>query len=175
MRCRLAVSLVAWALAGCAIGVAAVAGGPALVGMRSFAVLSGSMEPVLSTGDVVVVQPVTPRAVRVGDIVTFTDPQRRERRITHRVRSVHITGERARFVTKGDANDSAERWQMDADGKLGRAVYRIPAVGYAFARLGDPPARIAFVVVPAVLLAILELVRIWRPRRRPPEVSDVAA
>lgn len=173
MRARAAAVLVAYAFAGLAIGTAVVAGGPVLVGMRSFAVLSGSMEPVLSTGDVVVDEPIGPRQVRVGDVVTFADPDHRGRRITHRVRSVRITGARARFVTKGDANDSAERWEMDADGRLGRVLYRVPSVGYLVARLGDPRAKLALIVVPAALLALLELVRIWRPRE--PEAVDVAA
>jgi signal peptidase len=141
--------------------------------MRSFAVLSGSMTPVLSTGDVVVDEPIGPREVRVGDIVTFADPDHRGRRITHRVRSIHISGARARFVTKGDANDTVERWDMEANGRLGRVVYRVPAVGYVLVHLGDPRAKIALIVVPAALLALLELVRIWRPRE--PEAVDVAA
>ena len=173
MRTRAAAVLVAYALAGMAIGTAAVVGGPVLFGMRSFAVLSGSMEPLLSTGDVVVDEPIGPRQVRVGDVVTFADPGHRGRRITHRVRSVHITGARARFVTKGDANDSVERWDMDAHGRLGRVVYRVPMVGYLVAHLGDPRAKLALIVVPAALLALLELARIWRPRR--PEPVDVAA
>ena len=173
MRARAAAVLAAHALAGLAIGTAMVAGGPVLFGMRSFAVLSGSMEPVLSTGDVVVDEPIGPRQVRVGDVVTFADADHRGRRVTHRVRSVHIVGARARFVTKGDANDSPERWQMDANGRLGRVVYRVPMVGYLVARLGDPRAKLALIVVPAALLALLELVRIWRPRE--PEPADVAA
>jgi len=173
VRARAVAVLVAYAFAGLAIGTAAVAGGPVLFGMRSFAVLSGSMEPVLSTGDVVVDDPIGPREVRVGDVVTFADSDHRGRRITHRVRSIHITGTRARFVTKGDANDSVERWDMDANGRLGRVVYRVPAVGYLLMRLGDPRAKLALIVVPAFLLALLELVRIWRPRE--PEAVDVAA
>jgi signal peptidase len=175
VRTRAALALAAYALAGFAVGTALVAGGPVLFGMRSFAVLSGSMEPVLSTGDVAVDRTVSPREVRVGDVVTYVDPERQGRRITHRVRSVHIAGNRARFVTKGDANDAGERWEMSADGRLGRVTYRVPMVGYVLARLGDPRAKVALLVVPALLLAILELVRIWRPRRREPEAADVAA
>ena len=164
MRARAAAILAAHVLAGLAIGTAVVAGGPVLLGMRSFAVLSGSMEPVLATGDIVVDEPIGPRQVRVGDVVTFSDPERPGRRITHRVRSVRFAGARARFVTKGDANDSVERWDMDANGRLGRVVYRVPAVGYVLACLGDPRAKFALIVLPAALLALLELARIWRPR-----------
>ena len=175
MRARTAAVLVACTLAGFAIGIAAATGGPVLFGKRSFVVLSGSMEPVLSTGDVVIEQPVAPRDVRVGDVVTFNDPDQAGRRITHRVRSVHFAGGRARFVTKGDANDTSEHWEMDAGGRLGRVAYRVPLVGYGIVRLSDPAAKFALVMVPALLLALLELGRIWRPREREAEAVDAAA
>ena len=174
-RLRAGVRAMAWAMAGIAVGLALACGGPVLVGMRSLTVLSGSMEPVLSTGDVVVEEVVRPQEVRVGDVITFTDPSDPNRRITHRVRSVRLDGSRARFTTKGDANDSVEKWETDTGGRLGRVVYRVPLVGFAFARLGDPRARLGLVVVPAALLALIELGRIWRPRRRDGEVRDVAA
>jgi signal peptidase len=174
MRARGALALVAWVVAGYAVGLALATGGPVPFGMQSLTVLSGSMEPVLSTGDVVVERKVRATDVRVGDIVTYNDPDRRGRRITHRVRSIRIDGARARFVTKGDANDSVERWEIDAHGHLGRVAYRVPLVGYGLARLNGPRAKLLLVVVPALLLAMLELVRIWRPRAREPEVADAA-
>jgi signal peptidase len=174
MRLRAVAVLVVWLVAGCALGLALTTGGPVLVGMRSFAVLSGSMEPVLSTGDIVVEKPVRATDVRVGDVVTYNDPDERGRRITHRVRSVHLSGSHARFVTKGDANDSVERWQMDSGGTVGRVVYRVPLVGYGIARLNGPAAKLVLVIVPALVLALLELIRIWRPPGREPEAVDAA-
>jgi signal peptidase len=175
MRTPAALVLVVWALGGFAIGLAMAAGGPVPFGMRSFTVLSGSMEPVLSTGDVIVEKPVRASEVRVGDIVTFNDPEHRGRRITHRVRSVRIERSRARFVTKGDANDSVERWETGADGTLGRVTYRIPLIGYGIARLSGPGAKLFLVMVPALLLAALELVRIWKPKPREPGATDATA
>ena len=175
MRTRAALVLCVWLIAGFAIGLALSTGGPVPFGMRSFAVLSGSMEPVFSTGDIVVEKTVTARNVRVGDIVTYNDPKERGRRITHRVRSMHIVDGKASFVTKGDANDSVEKWQMEPDGRLGRVVYHVPLVGYGIARLGGPQAKVFLVAVPAVLLALIELIRIWRPKPRDGESADAVA
>ena len=75
---------------------------------RPLTVLSGSMEPTLQTGDVVVAKRVEPGDVRIGDVVTYRSPT--GRLVTHRVRALHQTGERFVFVTKGDANNSTERW-----------------------------------------------------------------
>ena len=44
-------------------------------GSRRFAVLSGSMEPTIATGDVVVVDKIAPLEARVGDVVTFRSPE----------------------------------------------------------------------------------------------------
>ena len=71
---------------------------------------------------------------------------------------------------------SVERWQIDTGGTVGRVTYRIPLIGYGIARLSGPQAKVLLVIVPALLLAALELVRIWRPKPRAPEASaDVAA
>jgi signal peptidase len=129
------------------------------------------MQPLLGVGDVVVTRPVAAYEVRVGDVITFADSQR-EALVTHRVRSMHIAGSRVSIVTRGDANDASERWTVDANGRVGRVVYHLPLVGYALAWTHGRDARLLLVVFPALLLAAIELRRIWRPRR--PETVDAA-
>jgi len=50
---------------------------------------------------------------------------------------------------------------------VGRVVYHLPLVGYGLVWTHGRWARLLLVVVPAVLLGIIELGRIWRPK--PPE------
>ena len=160
------------ALAFVMLGVVAVLAvavlAPYAGGGRSYSVMSGSMEPRIHTGDVVADARVAVRDVVVGDIVTFPDPQTRGRLITHRVRSIRIHGDRASVVTKGDANTSTEHWSIAAGGSLGRVDYRVAKAGYVLAFTRRPEGRIVLVVIPALLLALLELTRIWG--RRPGEV-----
>ena len=113
MSCRAATVLLIWAIGGFAIGLAAAAGGPVLFGMKSFAVLSGSMEPVLSTGDIVVEDRARATSGWATSSPTTTPTTAAAGSPTASARSTSRGG-RARFVTKGDANDSAERWQIDA-------------------------------------------------------------
>ena len=106
---------------------------PYLFGERSLTVLSGSMEPQLHVGDVVVVDQVPPLDVRVGDIVTFRDPEDASRLITHRVREIDVNGSDVAFVTKGDANTSVEHWKIntrrhDRPRALPRVAPRLPHV-----------------------------------------------
>jgi len=145
--------------------VAAVA--PQLAGYRSFTVRSGSMTPAIETGDVVVTSPISPLGARVGDVVTFVDPEGTGKLFSHRVQSVRAVGGEVAFVTRGDANTSTERWRVPADGSIGRVAYRIPKVGYALSYIDSAPARLALIAIPALLLLWTALARIWRPAPEP--------
>lgn len=136
---------------------------PYVFGSRSLTVLSGSMEPALHVGDVVVVEKVLPLDVRVGDIVTFRDPADASRLITHRVREIDVEGRNVGFVTKGDANTSVEHWSTDRDGTIGRVRFHVWRLGYLMFWIRSPLGRLALVVLPALLLGAFELRRIWRP------------
>ena len=171
-RTRTVTALVLWLVFGLAAGTVLAAGAPVLFGYRSFTVLSGSMQPLLDVGDVVVTKPVVARDVRVGDVITFPDEEREEL-VTHRVRSIQLVGERASIETRGDANDASEQWSVASDGSVGRVAYHLPLVGYALVWTHGRWARILLIVIPALLLAAIELRRIWRPRE--PEVADAAA
>ncbi|MEA2458503.1 MAG: signal peptidase [Thermoleophilaceae bacterium] len=166
--------LVLWMFIGLTGGLALAAGAPALFGYHSFTVLTGSMVPTLGVGDVVVTKPIAARDARVSDVITFPDPENRTRLITHRIRSIHMAGERAMVVTQGDANNHAEHWAIAQTGTVGRVTYHLPLIGYALVWTRGRFARLGLVVIPALLLGMLELGRIWRPRRPEHEAFDAA-
>jgi signal peptidase I len=161
-------------LLGVGLGIFGVIVAPSLVGGRSLTVLSGSMEPALHVGDVVIDSRVSPADVRVGDIVTFSDPEGTGKLITHRVRRVRISEGTATVVTKGDNTNAVERWDVPASGSVGRVEYRVPLLGFLVFWLHGPLGRLGLIVVPALLLAGFELWRIWRPQR-PRHLGDAPA
>lgn len=154
---------VGWILVGAAAAVLLAVAWIVPFGGRALSVMSGSMSPAIETGDVVVSRGVSPLEIRRGDVITFRDPTDAERLITHRVKEIQITGGEARFVTKGDANNSAERWTVPAEGEVGLVLYRLPKLGYALVWLGNPLAKLLLVALPALLLGGYELRRIWAP------------
>jgi signal peptidase I len=158
-------TLAIWAALGLGAGLLAAIALPLAFGQRPLTVLSGSMEPTLSTGDVVVVKRIRPAQAGVGDVVTFRDP--RGRLVTHRVRAVRERSGRFEFVTKGDANNASERWTLGPDGELSRAVFRVPLAGRVLSVTSSPHGRIVLVVIPLLLLGAFEIRRIWRPREAP--------
>lgn len=149
---------------GFAIVLAAAVTVPVVAGYRSFPVLSGSMAPTLRVGDLIVESRIRPTDLHVGDIVTFRDPEATSRLLTHRVRTFHVRGGRVDVVTRGDANEDAERWSIPVTGQIGRVEYHIPRLGYVAARASGGYGQLALLVFPALLLAALELRRIWMPR-----------
>jgi len=152
-----------FAAVGFGVGIAAAATLPALLGFQGFAVLSGSMEPTIRTGDVVVVRKIEPLDARPGDVVTFRSPDNPAKIITHRVTLMRATGDTVGFVTKGDANTGTEHWAVPTSGTIGKVEYRIPKLGYVTNRIGSRLGRFAFLILPALVLALVELRRIWRP------------
>ena len=164
---RVGVTFFVWAALGLALGLAAIVTLPGALGYRSLTVVSGSMEPTLGTGSVVIDEVISPGEARPGDIVTFQDPLR-PRQLTHRLQRVRVEGDTYFMVTLGDANDAPERWTVPADGRLGRVVAHLPKLGYARAAVGTRYARLG--VLGAVLaLGAMLLVDMWRPPRRPSE------
>lgn len=139
---------------------------PVAFGCRSLVVMSGSMEPTVPTGSVVVVKSIPGAAIAVGDVISFHPPEDTARIVTHRVLAVTEQDGKVAVETRGDANTGSEKWSIDPAGTVGRVVFHIPYLGYLLAPLRGPGPRLALVVVPAVLLAALLVYDIWHPRRR---------
>jgi signal peptidase len=101
----------------------------AVMGFSLMIVLSGSMEPVMMPGDVVVVAPVDPDAIAPGDIVSFwRHTSEKDIIVTHRV--IGIDGDSGTFATKGDNNNVADSVMLEKSDIIGRTVFLIPYLGY---------------------------------------------
>lgn len=153
-----------WCVGGFCFALLLASVAPMAIGMRAYTVRSGSMTPAIRTGDIVVSEPISPTEAHVGDIVTFKDPSGSGRLITHRARAISAQGKVVRFVTRGDANNSFERWSVPMNGQIGRVVYRVPAIGYPLTWIGSGVGRIGLIVIPAIALLVLGLLRIWSPQ-----------
>lgn len=82
---------------------------PRFTGAVPLTVLSGSMEPTLPVGSLVVVRPVDAADVRIGDVVTYLPHPDDPTAITHRVTGVtHRTDGGRTFTMQGDANDAPD-------------------------------------------------------------------
>ena len=138
---------------------------PGLIGAdESFVVLTGSMEPEISPGDVVIVGGADPATIAEGDVITFTRPGS-ETPVTHRVVGVD-SGESIAFETRGDANDAADAAAVPAANVIGVVVLTIPAIGYVIQATNTPIGFALLVAVPLALLVISELWSLFVAARR---------
>ena len=140
---------------------------PQVVGAdEGFVVLSGSMEPAMSPGDVVIVDASGP--VGVGDAITYSRPGDSVP-TTHRVVGV-VDG---RYETKGDANENVDAGTVPPEAIVGRVVLTIPFVGHVILWANTPVGYVTLVVGPLVLLGASELLA-WA-RREPDERDEEPA
>ncbi len=98
------------------------------------AVLTGSMTPTFKVGGVVLTRPVEPASIKVGDPIMFTastaNGNPNAPLITHRVVSVEREGGEYVFKTKGDANQTEDRFDALGRDVRGKVVLHVPFLGY---------------------------------------------
>lgn len=106
---------------------------PPILGVRLYAVTSGSMEPAIPVGAAVYVTPVKKEKLKEGDVITFSLGTEGTT-ATHRI--IRIT-EEGGFETKGDANEEPDAKAVRVEQIQGRVCTVIPYLGYAGILLGD--------------------------------------
>ena len=123
--------------------------GSRLMGLQVFNVVSPSMEPTYSVGDLLYVKTVDPDSVKVGDPITFV---LNENLVvaTHRV--IRVDAENRHFYTKGDANETADAAPVHFNNLIGVPVFSIPLLGYVSNYIQQPPGTYVAIGVVAVLL-----------------------
>src|SRR5438093_130827 len=132
-----------------AIGIMALTIGPLALPYRAYSVVSGSMEPTLPLGSVVLLAPIQGPDVAVGNIITFQHPERAGDLVTHRVIGIDGAADGRFFLTKGDANGTQDSWRVPATGSGWRVRFFLPFLGYLLAIVQSPIGRLGFLVVPA--------------------------
>jgi signal peptidase I len=155
---------VVWAVVIAGVLLALLLAAPLALGDHPHTDLSGSMEPVIAPGDVVMDEQIAPAEAKVGEIVTFRDPEDQTKLLTHRVVSIRRVGSRLAFVTQGDANNTQEHWRVPVDGQIARVIYTVPWVGHIAVLARTRLGWLLLVGIPLLLIAAEEMVRIWRPR-----------
>jgi signal peptidase len=107
-----------------------VIGLPAAVGGLPLTVLTGSMEPGLPPGTLVVMRPTPVEDIRVGDVITYQIESGQPAVVSHRViAKTSDTRYGVIFTTQGDNNDVADPPVMEIQVR-GTLWYSIPWLGW---------------------------------------------
>lgn len=95
----------------------------------SLTVLTGSMSPSIPAGSIVLVRPVEPTTLRVGDIATYQATPGKAEYITHRIVKINTDTKPATFTFKGDANRGADLSRVPATAIRGKVWFHVPYLG----------------------------------------------
>lgn len=133
------------------------------LGYQLFIVRSGSMEPAVSTGSVVVVSPQDEYSLE--DIITFknnanADIKDSNSTTTHRIIDIHDDEGRPTYTTKGDANSTPDRENIPISWILGKMIFFIPLLGYVVAFAKTQAGLIILIIIPATLIVSSEISKI---------------
>jgi signal peptidase I len=92
-------------------------------------VLTGSMEPAISPGDIIITTPITRKEPKIGDVVAYEAKRFNGENVavfSHRIISGDLQNG---FVVKGDANKSPDNQKPKAPDILGVVIFVIPFLG----------------------------------------------
>jgi len=120
-------------------------------------VLSGSMEPIINKGDIVVIRSVY--EYKVDDIITFQFP--RELPVTHRIYNIELDNKgNSLFFTKGDVNEESDPSPVREEKIIGKVLFSIPFVGYLINSIQHPLGFILIIIIPATIILYEEFRKI---------------
>ena len=140
---------------------------PFVLGTATFAVVTDSMNDTIESGDLIICRTVDAKDVKVGDIITFTDPAGNGiSLVTHRVTDIREEDGKLVFTTKGDANSTEDATPVPEEKVIGRYTGRLKGVGNIAMFMQTPGGILLFVVVPLLLLILIDAIRSRRYNRK---------
>lgn len=137
---------------------------PSVLGFSVMRVQTGSMEPELRTGCIVVAKKVGQDELEIGDIISFysTDSLIQGQAETHRIVERHylISGERE-FITKGDANEADDSAPVLYRNIIGKVVLNLGvASGSVLGVLQNPKVIFFLIILPLIFITFSEAVNL---------------
>ncbi|WP_369298758.1 signal peptidase I [uncultured Neglectibacter sp.] len=119
---------------------------PQVFGYSHYIVTTGSMEPSLSPGDLILVK--AQDEYKLGDVVTFHDSQGAT--VTHRIMGT-VSGQ---FITQGDANNTEDGDLLSPEKIVGKLQLVLPGAGSVIEFLRSPFGILTLLVIGVLLIKL---------------------
>ena len=149
---------------------------PYIGGNAPLIVLTGSMDPTIKAGDLIVTKKIAAKDVKVGDVISFFDPDGNGSAIvTHRVIGIEIdeTSGEIFFRTQGDNNDIADMTPVPAENLVGRwEGTRFWGLGYVVL---FTQSTVGIIVIIAVIVVGIFVYMMIRKRIQDKETDSLKA
>lgn len=124
--------------------------GPGLAGIHIYTVTSGSMEPAIPAAAAIYVKEVPFAQISTGDVITYMISE--DTAATHRVLEVHDADKY--FITKGDANDTADAKPVPYTNVCGKVLFHVPYLGYGITLLNTTGGYIMLISLGLLLIVM---------------------
>ncbi|MGX1770236.1 signal peptidase I [Dietzia sp. NPDC055343] len=126
---------------------------PRATGAHAYTVLTGSMEPGIAPGALVVVRPTPADQLSTGDVVTFQPYSGNPAVVTHRITGIFFDGAgQMRIQTQGDANNTVDDWALVSEQVRGKLWYSVPHLGRVNVLLTGETRAVAITAVAGGLI-----------------------
>ncbi len=134
-------------------------GNQAIFGYNIYYVVSGSMQPTYSVGDILLGKTVDADQLKVGDVVTYlgTQGEIEGKMITHQIIEIRETETGRTFITKGVANAVADP-PVEERQIQSKILFKIPLLGTLFALANHKWGFLVLFILPLVILLVNEVV-----------------
>ena len=133
---------------------------PSVGGIFPLIVLTDSMLPEISSGDLIICHTAQAEEVALNDVICFFDPAGNGSSIvTHRVVEVVEENGEVLFRTRGDNNNAEDKELVPAENLVGVYKMRIPGAGHIAMFMQSTAGLIVCVVLPIILLVAYDVIR----------------
>jgi signal peptidase len=156
----------------CAASSRMSGGTPKILGLNVYEVLSGSMEPGIQVGSIILDNPnVNANSLKVGDVITFKASKDEFGQnndgsailITHRIQAIKSLNGKLAFQTKGDSNDGPDAQLVPPTNIIGQYNnIRIPYLGYYLNFMKTKLGIALLLILPGGLLIVSAMVSLIR-------------
>ena len=140
-----------------------------------YTILSPSMEPNIKVYDVIFDTNIkSPEDIKEGDVIKFvsTATLTKGMTITHRVVEIFHDENGYSYMTKGDNNIPTDGTAVPYDHVLGKVLFKIPQLGRVQEFLGTKGGWLIVVVIPAILVILSDILKIFRLQSAKNEVDN---
>lgn len=123
---------------------------PSILGFNVLTVQSGSMEPSIKRGDLIIVRPSENR--KINDVVTYRNQV--GTLVTHRIVNIVNEDEKIFYQTKGDANNVVDNDLVSMNQLIGTVVLKIPKLGTLLGFFRTFWGMTILILIPFLLISI---------------------
>ncbi len=122
-------------------------------------VQSGSMEPAIKMGGIVMVKPMND--YKIGDVISFGEVTKIKSPTTHRIYDIKVVEGEPYYITKGDANNASDQREIPKREVIGKVLISLPYLGYAVDFAKKPIGFALIILVPAAAVIGDEIKKIY--------------